>query len=274
MNINKKYIYNNDRQIWRIIPSGQRVIIEERSANDRSVFFNCIDIKTGEEIFSDVQLEEKFWIGIEAVEDDYIFFHRFPKPDMPNHKSIITFDINTASVLWQNDDLTFLFYSEKKVVCFRQLFEGRDYYLLDASNGKIISELGNDEEKVNELREESIEDYYAEGYLFPVEFRRDISPETDFEKYLHNYAQKYIIRDKINYISIDDLLLFNYHEIADDNMFNNIFVAVSLDTGKVLLKEILNKKIKALMPDSFFVRDDLLFLLFDKTKFGVYSITN
>lgn len=274
MNIKKQYLYNNERQIWRIIPAGNRVIIEERASESKEVFFNCIDINSGDDIFSDIQLEEKFWVGIEAVEDDYIFFHRFPKPDMPNHKSIITFDINTASVLWENDGLTYLFYYDGKVVCFKQLFEKRDYFLIDASTGEIISDLGNDHEKIMELRENSIEDYYAEGYLFPVEFRRDLPPETEWEEYLRNYAKKFVIKGSINYVIIDTMLLFNYHEVSDENSFNNIFVAVDLESGKVLMKETLNKKINALMPDSFFVRDNLLFLLFEKTKFGVYLITN
>ena len=274
MNIKKEYIYNNERQIWRIIPAGNRVIIEERSSDNKEVFFSCIDINSGDEIFSDIQLDEKVWVGIEAVEDDYIFFHKYLKPDMPNHKSIITFDINTASVLWQNNELTYLFYNSGKVVCFKQLFERRDYFLLNALTGELIAELGDDHEKVNELRDDSIEDYYAEGYLFPIEFRRDLMPETDSEIYLHKYAQKFVIKENINHISIDELLLFNYHEISDKTLFNNIFVAVDLETGKILMKETLNKKISKLMPDSFFVRDNLLFLLFEKTKFGVYSITN
>jgi hypothetical protein len=273
LNIIKQYLYDNSRQIWRIIPAGNRVIVEERSSQDKEVFFNCIDINSGEEIFSNIQLDEKFWIGIEAVEDDFIFFHKFPKPDMPNHKSVITFDINTASVLWQNDELTFLFYFNGKVVCFKQLFERRDYFLMDAYSGKLLSALGDDHEKVSELREESIEDYYAEGYLFPIEFRREIIPETDWEKYLHNYAQKFVIKENIFFVTVNELLLFNYHEIVEDKNYNNIFIAVDLINGKILMKEILNKKISNLMPDSFFVRDNLLFLLFEKTKFGVYSIT-
>lgn len=274
MNIKKQYLYDNERQIWRIIPAGNRVIIEERSSENKEVFFNCIDINSGDEIFSDVQLEEKFWVGIEAVEDNFIFFHRFPKPDMPNHKSIITFDINTASVLWQNDEMTYLFYYDGKVVCFKQLFEKRDYFLLNATTGEILSELGDNHEKVNEIREESIEDYYAEGYLFPVEFRRELTPETEWEKYLHNYAQKFVIKGNIYYVTVNELLLFNFHEVSEGNKYNNIFVAVDLDSGKVLLKEFLNKNIENLMPDSFFVRDNLLFVLFEKTKFGVYLITN
>lgn len=274
MNIKKQYLYDNNRQIWRIIPAGNRVVIEERSSENKEVFFNCIDINSGDDIFSDIQLDEKFWVGIEAVEDDFIFFHRFPKPDMPNHKSIITFDINSASVLWKNNEMTYLFYFDRKVVCFKQLFERREYYLIDALSGKIISELGSDSEKINELRENSIEDYYAEGYLFPVEFRRELNPETEWEKYLHNYAKKFVIKENIYYVTVNEILLFNYHEISEDSKFNNLLVAVDLDSGKVLLKETLNKKIENLMPDSFFVRGDLLFILFEKTKFGVYLITN
>lgn len=274
MNIKKQYLYNNNRQIWRIIPADNRVIIEERSLENKEVFFNCIDILSGKKIFSDIQLDEKFWVGIEAVEDDFIFFHKFPKPDLPYHKSIITFEINSASVLWKNDNITFLFYFDGKVVSYKQLFEQREYFLLNALTGEVISELGSDHQAVVELRENFIEDYYAEGYLFPVEFRRELLPETGFEKYLSNHLEKFVVKGNINYININNLLMFNYHEATKENNFNNLFYAVDTETGKILMKETLNKNIENLMPDSFFVRDNLLFLLFEKTKFGVYLIIN
>jgi hypothetical protein len=83
-----------------------------------------------------------------------------------------------------------------------------------------------------------------------------------------------VIKENVFYVTVNEMLLFNYHEVSGENKYNNIFVAVDLESGKVLMKETLNKKIENLMPDSFFVRDNLLFLLFEKTKFGVYLITN
>jgi hypothetical protein len=73
-------------------------------------------------------------------------------------------------------------------------------------------------------------------------------------------------------MKIKDLLLLNYHEIAKTNTYSNIFTAVDLIKDIILLKETLDKNLINLMPESFFVKDNFLFLIVDKTKLFVYSI--
>ena len=73
---------------------------------------------------------------------------------------------------------------------------------------------------------------------------------------------------------MDDLLLFNFHEVNPDNTLKNIFRAVDLLSEKNILEVTLNSRTNAFAPDSFFVKDDLLFLLIEKIKLEVYKIIN
>ncbi|MCZ7614113.1 MAG: DUF4905 domain-containing protein [Ignavibacteriaceae bacterium] len=96
MKLKKKYRFDNKRQIWRIIPTNSgKLIIEERESEQKQVYFHCIELTSGKKILQDFQLDDKFWVGIESVKDDYIYFHKFAKPDMPKHKGIFAFDIKT-----------------------------------------------------------------------------------------------------------------------------------------------------------------------------------
>jgi len=80
MNLKKKYIHNNNRQIFRLIPTDtDKIIIEERDTNEKQAYFNCLHIESGKKILKNLQLDEKFWVGIEAVYNDVIFFHKFQK---------------------------------------------------------------------------------------------------------------------------------------------------------------------------------------------------
>ena len=81
-----------------------------------------------------------------------------------------------------------------------------------------------------------------------------------------------LVKGEVSYLKIEDLLLFNYHEISKTNTLNNIFIAVDLSSNKILLKERLDKNLVNLMPESFFVKDNFLFLIVDKTKLLVYQI--
>jgi hypothetical protein len=54
----------------------------------------------------------------------------------------------------------------------------------------------------------------------------------------------------------------------------NLFKAVDLFTGKYILEEVINKETSLFLTDSFFVKDNLLFLLFGKTRLEVFTIVN
>ena len=95
MKIKKKYSFKDKRQIWRLlITDTDLLIIETRSVESREVYFNCIDIHSGKKKFNNIQMEEKSWIGIEMIYKDIIFFHQYAKPDMPEHRRILAYDIN------------------------------------------------------------------------------------------------------------------------------------------------------------------------------------
>jgi len=271
--LKKKYVHNNKRQIFRLLPTNTgKIIIEERETEKKLAYFNCLEIDSGKKIFKNLQLDEKFWLGIEAVYNDIIFFHRFTKPDMPQHNGIIAFDINDQKVIWQDDDKTFLFIKDEKVYAFQQMFEDRKYFALDYQTGEVIEEPGNDSVSINILREEVIASEDFSSYLFPQKFGSSIIVNETANQFLKSLREAHLVSGSIEYVLKDNLLLFNFHEINRDNSLKNIFKAVDLSKGKYILEETLNSSTNAFAPDSFFVKDNLLFLLIERIKVGVYEI--
>lgn len=273
MKLKKLYKHDNEKQIWRIIPtSNNKLVIEERDNKTKEVFFNCLEIGSGGKIFSDFQLDEKNWIGIETIYNDIIFFHSYGNHEMPAHKSIIAFDINSKNILWQNDKYVYSFLYDDIIYCYQQRFESRVYFALDHLTGNLIKEIGSDISEILLLREKANQDFGNQNYLFPEYFNPN-NPDTDeAQKYLQSIMINNTIKGDISYLKINDLLLLNYHQISDIKHYTNIFIAVDLLKNKILLKEILDKNLVNLMPESFFVKDDILFLIADKTKLLVYQI--
>ena len=273
MKLKKLYQHDNKKQIWRILPTtNNKVVIEEREIQTKEVFFCCLDIESGKKIFKDFQLEEKNWIGIESIYNDIIFFHAYGKPNMPAHKSIIAFDIPTQTILWQNDNYIYSFIDNDKVYCYQQRFEGRIFFALDYLTGNVLEDFGNDASAINKLKEESDAKLWEQNYLFPEYFNRNYAAEKDYEKYLQQLLTEKVIKGEINYLNYKDILLFNFHEVTKTNTLSNEFSAIDLKKNKILLKETLDKNLINLMPESFFVKDNFLFLIVDKTKLFVYQI--
>ncbi len=273
MRLKKNYKFDNDRQIWRIIPAHSgKLVIEEREPEKKQVYFHCLSLDSGKKIFSNFQLEDKFWVGIEAVRDDTIFFHKFAKPDMPKHKGIFAFDIKTKKIFWENPDLIYQFMLNDNLFAYIEKFEGRKYYSLAPISGEIIEELGENYQLINTLREESIKEENNNCYLFPEAFEDDSSLDQRVAELIKLLRNEFVVSGKIEFIHQENLLMISFHEANSKGSFNNLFKAVDLSTGKYILEEVINRETGLFLTDSFFVKDDLLFLLFGKTRLVVYKI--
>jgi len=273
MKIKKKYTYDNKRPIWRILPTETgKLIIEEREKDNKQVYFNCLNIESGKKIFKNFQLEEKFWIGIEAIYNDVIYFHKFVKPDVPQHIGIIAMDLNNKKILWENFNYSFLFILKEKVYSFQQMFEGRKYFSLDYQSGNLIEDFGDDTRKINELKKELDESNPFGNYLFPNSYNSNITAPANLKEIFQKLRNDFTFSGNIEYVQKNNLLLFNFHIVNSDGNLSNKFKALDLSSGKYIFEETLIKETNTFAPDSFFVKDDLLFLLFGKKRLSVYSI--
>ncbi len=274
MKIKKLYYYANKKQIWRLLPTQTgKLVIEERDPETKEVFFTCLDIKTGKKIFENFQLEEKFWVGIEEIYKDIIYFHKFRKPDMPGHLGIIAFDIKTKSILWETDEYIFLFIHKDELYCYKDKFEGRNFYKIDYQTGKLIADLGEDVSEINSLREKNLSEKNLNSFHFTKQFNPDSENEEVVKDHLTNIRSANLVSGKIDYINHSGLLFYSFHEILQSGgEMKNVFRAVDIESGKVIFEEELNSGIKVFVPDSFFIIDNLLFLLKEKTGFITCSI--
>ncbi len=273
--LKKEFTYSNNRQIWRLLLTEKnKLIIEERDINSKEVFFNCIEVQSGKKIFSNLQLEEKYWAGIEAIHDEIIFFHKFINRDMPDHTGIFAFDINSKNFLWKVEDLIFLFVFGENVFCYKNKFDTREYFVLDCKTGNLIEELGDDSKKINLLRNQSFNTNNYDGYLFPSSFNSYNSETKAYNNFFNELKENNTIAGTIDFIELNNLLLFNFHEVQSDGSLTNRFKAIEYLTKNVILEEVLNSKTKSFIPDSFFIKDNFVFLLIEKTKLKVFSIKN
>jgi len=275
MKLKKIYRFDNKRQIWRIIPTKEgKLIIEERELENKQVYFHCLFLDSGKKILSNFQLDDKFWVGIEAVQDDIIFFHKFAKPDMPKHRGIFAFDLSKKELLWQNPELIFLFVIGNKLYAYKEKFEGRNYYSINSVNGEMIEDIGENYQQINNLRNESSMEAIKDGYLFPEDFELEPAIENSASEFIKSLRKDFVILGKIEYILKNNLLMLSFHEANSKGSLNNLFKAVDLSTGKYILEEVINKETSLFLTDSFFVKNDFLFLLFGKTRLVVYKIVN
>ncbi len=272
MKIKKKYKYSDGNQVWRIkLTDTEKLLIETRDTEKMEAFFHCFYLADGKPIFLNQQMHEKYWLGIEAIHNDVILFHKFAKPDMPGHKGIFAFDINTQKVLWENEDYSFLFILEGKIYTYREIFEGRRFFTLKVQTGELIEDLGDNPPNINELKDIADAEFDYTNYKFP-EFYYGESTNPIIDDMINSETNKLSITGNIEYVQYRDFLLCNYHSNSDKNGLTNTFVVFNLKKRKRIFKEILNINLNAFAPDSFFVYNKLLVLMKEKTQVVVYEL--
>jgi hypothetical protein len=273
MQLEKKYEFSHNRQLWRLIPDESgKIIIEERNTDTKEVFFNCLDINSGNEIFSSLQMEEKFWIGVETIYKEIIFFHKYQKPEMPGHKGIIAFDIASRETLWANSEYSYLFVKDEKIYCYEPLFEGRKFYTLNYKTGEILEDLGNAAEHVNSLMEKENSPEKYRDYVFPEVFDPAQNIPEKAKNIINSFREERVIAGKIDFAVYGSLLIFNAHEVMPDGKLSNIFRAYNHESKTLLVNQVLNKSSETYIPDSFFIKEELLFVLIEKVSLVVYKI--
>jgi hypothetical protein len=265
MKLKKSFTFTDKNQIWRLLISkSDKLIIETRNTESKEAYFHCYDFISEKKIFNNIQFTEKYWIGIEAVENNIICFHHFAKPNMPEHKGIVAFDINNQKVLWQNNDLIFLTFFEHKVYALKRKFEGQDVYVLDSKNGAVIAELGNDLNKLNEiLQKAQLNEDYSD-YKYPEQFHQNGNHKI--VEIINQEIHKKNITQNIDILFYGEFLLFNYYLINKNNLLDNVFTVYNIDKRKKVSSEVINENLNAVSPDSFFCYKNFLIVLKNKNE--------
>ena len=80
----KPYIsFSQKGNIWRLYFSNEDIIFcETRDMGSKETLFASINYKTKQIYLSDFQLSEKWWISVEAVTDNTVYFNRFKTPEL------------------------------------------------------------------------------------------------------------------------------------------------------------------------------------------------
>lgn len=272
MKLKKKVKFSDSNQIWRIkITDTDKIFIETRDTEKMKAFYHCFEIPNGKQIFSGHQMGEKFWLGIEAIKNDTVFFHRYAKPDMPGHKGLFAFDINTQQIIWEDEEHAFLFIKDNLIYVYQEGFEGRYYFTLNEKTGEVVRELGQNSTEVNLLRDEAEREIDYSNYIFPEKYL-GVSENSNVEDIINNELSTLQTKGNVEYTILDKLLVFNYHAVVSEKTLLNKIKAFDLSTAKEIYSDILNKSANAYAPDSFFIYKNMIILLKEKREVFVLEI--
>jgi len=266
--------FNQNGNMWRFIFCGDNIIAgETRDIENKILYLFTIDFNNGKTFLKNFKFEEgNFWISIEGGNNSVLFLNRFQNPELPYHKNIIAIDIKSGEFYWENTDYEYFFNTKDKLFGITQKFENVELAEIDISNGKLIK-VFTDEEAINiiELKKETDLDLFNESTDYPKPLSNQ-PLEDNLNSIIKAEISNRTTEGEIEYINFKNYLLFNYYyenginlkDISRKYYRNNFCIYDAIKSEKVY-QDTLNEKSNYNVPDNFFIKNDMLFYLKEKT---------
>ncbi len=255
--LQSSWSYEADQIIWRLLPTANKLIGESRNIETKQVSFFCLDAVTGKPLWQNLTFEEQWWVSIESVHQNILFFHEFATPDLPDHKRIRAVDLETSKLLWMNDEHQLMFSKGIYAYVSKVGFEQRFYYEVDLQNGSVVREV-----QAQEIRElqDSLEEK-DEATTFPMAIQPG---EQIVQGSLAKSLQHAIYSE---YIEAGDKLIVAYYEPDEQQgqvktLVQRLIIADK--RGKLQYQETINTGVAYPMPDSFLCMGNFLYFIKNK----------
>lgn len=257
--------------VWRILFGQTNRIVGESRDNDRKkVTFFCLDGRSGRSLWTERSTEEPWWVGLETVQKNVVLLHGFQEPDLPGHFGIYAWDVESGEELWRNDKTTFWFCYRDRVYAYRTLFERRIGYALDLETGDVLETYDEGIEDLFKLRELARKEVPEDTVEFP-EKMSGTAPPPEAQSLIERETKNKRIVGGIEYLFQNPYLIMNYHvpgrnsALESLKLENHLAIFDSRRRRKVF-GDILALEASAPVPDSFFLRNSVVFFVKEQRK--------
>lgn len=175
-----RYSPSGDALLWKIMFLEPDILVcENRLQEISKTFFTCISIRSGKEILKNFSLDEQIdrvtgegrINGLETTRGNFFYIYGY-QDNSPEHRGIWAVDPLKKEIVWARPEAAFVANLQDSMLVYTAGsfagFPERSYSLLDVKDGKVIETIGEDAEKANGLRRESLSDEELQNVVLPV----------------------------------------------------------------------------------------------------------
>ncbi|MBP8976117.1 MAG: DUF4905 domain-containing protein [Bacteroidetes bacterium] len=255
-----KWTFTTKGIIWRLFYSESKKIVGEiRNADSQDVSFFCLDACNGKPLWENMHFDEKWWIGIENVDDRFVYFHRFIQPNMPQHQGIECRTLDKCEMQWRNDELTFWYLSDEKVCAYKDFFEQRKTYWIDRQTGNILNDAS--------VEEMSCDDKNGSKnfILAPMPATR-MAVGDEIQNLIQRNGTPNILQDTVEAIETYWYWIVGYYCNENENKYSLHLEIIDRSSGESVYSIVQEKECLFQVPENFFVADGWLYFVKDKHK--------
>lgn len=258
------WVHTVEGVLWRVVPTGRGVLVcETRDVEKKMTHFAGVNQTNGRLVWQNSSLGEQWWLGVEAVCGDVLLLHKFAKPDMPEHRGMLAVDVGSGQLLWQNDELKFQAAGDDFFVASQRSLTGEQFFQFDHRTARVLREVASRATEWGNISGR------MEKQLFPLPLSR-LEPENSaIAARIRSHCDAKNVVGAVEYIEHERALAFSFHErrsSSSDEYAALDHRLIILSNDDMIFSDIIKRNSPVFVPDSFFVENDLLFFVRERTK--------
>jgi hypothetical protein len=256
--IKLSFVETTDGIIWKMLADAQnkRLFLEIRHHEKKVVTFSALDLELGRWIWKDQQMEEPWWISLQAASGNVLLFTLYTDTNNPDQKGILAFDVAHKTVCWWKSNFVITSVSKAWVKGADTKFGSRELTLR-----LIDGEIAPDDQHL--LPEEQNFDIVR-----PFQYQEGTTHFDTVRTFLETKCQISPIIS-IEYCEFHSLIFISAF-VRQNDLANYLFVFNS--SGELMLKEALGNDLKGIALDTFFIFSGYLIFVRNKHELRSYKL--
>ncbi|WP_026462831.1 DUF4905 domain-containing protein [Adhaeribacter aquaticus] len=258
--------------VWQIRIDDKHglLAVEVRDADTLHTSFSVLDVKTGALLLSDYKTREPWYVGLEDIHQGILFFHGIGDRRFGSHKGITAVEVKTGKLLWQDPEFIYYgFIPDGLLVKKNEALEA-PLSLIDSFTGKMLT---TESENASSSAMPTIFAAYQANRRLPVLVPGHYPDSSAHFSTLQQFLESKInitVKDAIDYLETKDFFILGFYNF-DANNQRCYRVAVFNLEGELILKEDLATNLEGLGLDNFFIIQNSLILLKNKSTLLGYG---
>jgi hypothetical protein len=254
-NLQLNFSHTFNGKVWTIKTDeeGTLLVIEIRNEELMHASFQLFDFKTST-LSAEIVLEEPWLVSLFYVSQSYLIFQTFESDANPEVKSYIGWSVKENKEIWRNDK-----WKNISII-------NHQLHLRNDTKDEIIAFNPADGEQIeiNEVIKSKL-DLSLHTPLF-------YSQQNEYFPIISRYVEQTrseSISAGAEYLEYRDLILISYYT-GQQKMANNLLIVNG--NKEILLNECLGTDLKGIGQDTFFIQNNKLIFVKNKTEFFIFQL--
>lgn len=248
------FLFEFTSDIWELMAFNGHLLITSRNKTDLKTSFSLFKQDERKFLWRDVSFSEDWWLSIFYAYGSVIVFQVFEDTQDISARSFFGFDWHNQQTTWSLEDCKIL--STEGI-----------YLMVEASSEESPTLIFNIE--TGDWVEEKAQVKGSEEVFYPIHYEEGLKHFDTLATFLSSFAQV-SIKGSCDYLEYKDYIFLSAHRVEEKTIELEFFAFDS--SGKLLLREALDKELKGLAAGTFLIAEEELIFVKGKRELQLYPL--